>query len=222
VLERLLTVQGHDTAIDQLRHRLEAHPARAELARIADELAALERAAADVRERRDAVVRRQRVAEDDLASLETKIAELDARLYGGTITAPKELQALQADIESLRRHASEVEDRVLATFEELEPMESELATADARRDGLDAEAMRRRAELAEAEADDGLPADLLARYDDLRNKLGGVGAARLEAGGRCSGCHLTLPATEVARIKREPPDTVFACDQCGRILVRTE
>ena len=38
--------------------------------------------------------------------------------------------------------------------------------------------------------------------------------------GRCSGCHLALPATEIDRIKREAPDTIVLCDQCGRILVR--
>ena len=35
----------------------------------------------------------------------------------------------------------------------------------------------------------------------------------------CSGCHLTLPATEIDRIKKAPPDAFFTCDQCGRILV---
>ena len=53
----------------------------------------------------------------------------------------------------------------------------------------------------------------------LRAKLGGVGAARL-VNGRCTGCHLTLPATELDRIRREPPDALIRCDQCGRVLVR--
>ena len=49
--------------------------------------------------------------------------------------------------------------------------------------------------------------------------LGGVGAARL-VGPSCTGCHLTLPAQELDRIRREPPDALVFCDQCGRILVR--
>jgi predicted nucleic acid-binding Zn-ribbon protein len=64
-----------------------------------------------------------------------------------------------------------------------------------------------------------VPADLTRLYDDLRRKLGGVGAARL-VNGRCSGCHLTLPATELDRIRREPPEALIRCDQCGRVLVR--
>jgi predicted nucleic acid-binding Zn-ribbon protein len=73
-----------------------------------------------------------------------------------------------------------------------------------------------------AEAAARIPAQLSSLYEQLRAKLGGVGAARLEPGGRCGGCHLTLPATEVARIKRGSADAVVQCDQCGRILVRSE
>jgi predicted nucleic acid-binding Zn-ribbon protein len=64
-----------------------------------------------------------------------------------------------------------------------------------------------------------VPADLLTRYERLRATLAGTGAARL-VGGSCSGCHLTLPAMEVDRIRKAPPDEVITCDQCGRILVR--
>jgi len=39
--------------------------------------------------------------------------------------------------------------------------------------------------------------------------------------GRCGGCHLALPATEVARLRIEPADTLVTCEQCERILVRS-
>ncbi|MDQ1445435.1 MAG: C4-type zinc ribbon domain, partial [Acidimicrobiaceae bacterium] len=45
------------------------------------------------------------------------------------------------------------------------------------------------------------------------------GAAKL-VGSNCSGCHLSLPATELDRIRHGSPDQVVFCDQCGRILVR--
>ncbi|MGH9281886.1 MAG: zinc ribbon domain-containing protein, partial [Acidimicrobiales bacterium] len=64
-----------------------------------------------------------------------------------------------------------------------------------------------------------VPTDLLATYEKLRARLGGIGAARL-VGPSCTGCHLTLPAQELARIKREALDALILCDQCGRILIR--
>ena len=65
----------------------------------------------------------------------------------------------------------------------------------------------------------GVADSLMATYERLRQRLGGVGAARL-VGSSCTGCHLKLPATEVDRIKREPPDALIFCESCGRILVR--
>jgi predicted nucleic acid-binding Zn-ribbon protein len=64
-----------------------------------------------------------------------------------------------------------------------------------------------------------VPEALVARYEKLRAKLGGVAVARLEHG-RCTGCHLQLPATELDRLRHEPPDALAECEQCGRLLVR--
>lgn len=236
-LEDLPTVQAHDTAIAQLRHRSQTLPARAELARIDNALAALEAKASEVAGARDAVARRQQAAEDEIALLGEKIAAVDARLYSGTVTAPRELQAMQADIEALKRQQSALEDTVLEAMEERDPLDAELRRLDAERAALDAEAVGFRAELAEAEAaieaeiaveqaarDEAaaaVPPALLAQYERLRATLGGVAVARLDPSGRCGGCHLTLPAAEFARIKREPADAVVLCDQCGRMLVRS-
>ena len=55
---------------------------------------------------------------------------------------------------------------------------------------LDAELAERETGRAAAAAS-GVRDDLLARYEQLRSKLGGTGAARL-VGGSCSGCHLAL------------------------------
>jgi hypothetical protein len=119
-------------------------------------------------------------------------------------------------------------------MEELDPVEVELASMEEERAGVEQEAATVRQALAAAEAvvDDqvasvraeretlvaGVPADLAATYERLRAKLGGVGAARL-VGSSCSGCHLTLPATELDRLRHAPPGEVAYCDQCGRILV---
>lgn len=237
-LEALLAVQARDTAIDQLRRRSATLPARTDLAAIETELAALEAKASEVGARLHDIDRRQKAAEDEVATIGAKIVELDKRLYGGTVSAIKELQALQADIESLQRHKSDVEDVELAAMEEREPLDAELAGLDAERTRLDAIAGQLRAAIAEAEAEIDaeitgeaaeretafalVPATLAEEYERLRIKLGGVAAAALEPGGRCGGCHLTLPAQEVARIKREPLDALVHCEQCGRILVRVE
>ena len=235
VFDDLLVVQEHDTTIDQLRHRRASLPELADLARVESDLADLERSMAGVTAERDDVARRQKQLEDELAGVEAKVKEIDGRLYSGAITVPRELQALQADAESLRRRCSTLEDDVLEAMTEREPLDEELRRLEAARDGLDRQGSALRVAVAESEAaidaqlageqeardaaSAFVPPDLTRLYEDLRRKLGGVGAARLVQG-RCTGCHLTLPATELDRIRREPPDVLIRCDQCARILVR--
>ena len=56
-------------------------------------------------------------------------------------------------------------------------------------------------------------------YDGCRAAARGVGVARL-VGNTCQGCRLTIPSTEVARIRKAGPDgDVAHCDNCGAILV---
>jgi predicted nucleic acid-binding Zn-ribbon protein len=234
--QQLLRVQEHDTAADRLRHRRATLPELAELAAVDTSLADVEAALSAASGRLAAVARDQGRLEDELAATEGRIADLERRLYSGVVTVPRELQAMQADLESLRRRRSALEDEVLDVMAAREPVDAEVAALEAERDRLDGEGARLRALVAEAqagidadlageetrraEAAIGLPADLTALYERLRTRYGGIGAAPL-VGARCGGCHLTLPATEVDRIRREPPDALVTCDQCGRILVRS-
>src|SRR4051794_34003383 len=101
--EALLRLQDHDVRIDQLRHKLATLPERAAVT--ANEAA--QRALADqrvpVQARRDELAREQKRIEDEVAAVEAKAAEVHAKLYSGTVTSPRELQALQADHDALKR-----------------------------------------------------------------------------------------------------------------------
>jgi hypothetical protein len=233
-LARLLEVQDHDTVIDQIRHRRVTLPERAELAAVDRQLAALDVRTKELRQQRDELGDRQAALEHQIDASRTRREALEKRLFGGQIVASRELQAMNEEVSHLARHISELEDREIEIMEGLEPLDRELQAGDVTRDGLDADAERLRdaiattevaldAELAaenraRAAAASGVRGDLLARYEQLRSKLGGTGAARL-VGGSCAGCHLTLSSMELDRVRKAPPDAVSTCEQCGRILV---
>ncbi|HUQ40223.1 MAG TPA: C4-type zinc ribbon domain-containing protein [Acidimicrobiales bacterium] len=234
-LEVLLDLQEHDTTLDQLEHRRTHLPERAELARVDEALRALEASVTETRARHaEAALRLERM-EQDLGAVDSRIKEVEARLYGGTVSASRDLQAMSQEVTHLKERRSELEDRALEAMDPVEALVVELDELAGSRASLDAEAMGYRAAIAEAESATlteaaavkverdglaaGLPGELLAQYEGLRKKLGGVGAARL-VGASCSGCHLTLPSGEVDRIRHQPPDVVVLCDSCGRILVR--
>ena len=235
VFHDLLKVQEHDTSIDRLRHRRRTLPEAAELGASEEQLSRLEATLGEVGARAAEAARVQRRLEAELSVVETKIAELDAKLYSGAVKVPRELQAMQAEGEALRARRGALEDEVLDAMGEREPLEEEVKALESRRGELDAEGSRLRAAVAEAEAAidrelaaeaearkvaaTSVPADLAALYEQLRAHLDGVGAAPL-VNGRCGGCHLALPATEVDRLRKEPPDALVRCEQCSRILVR--
>src|SRR5699024_9238673 len=66
---------------------------------------------------------------------------------------------------------------------------------------------------------DGLDAGLIAMYDRIRARSGGLGAAPLREG-RCDGCRLELPPGDLAAARAAAPEQVVTCEECDRILVR--
>jgi hypothetical protein len=233
-LARLLEVQDHDTVIDQLRHRQATLPERAELANVDRQLGALEARTKEVRVTRDEFGDRQAVLEQQIEASRARRETIEKRLFSGQVVASRELQAMNEEVKHLARHISELEDREIEVMEALDPLDRELQAGDVTRTALDKDAERLRSAIATAETDldadlatqnqaraaaaSGVPDDLLARYERLRSKLGGTGAARL-VHGSCGGCHLALSSMELDRVRRAPPDAVSTCEQCGRILV---
>ena len=233
--EALLELQRIDTAIDQHRHRLAHLPEAAALADLAAQGAAIEQRRRATAAVRDEVAGRQAVFERELAATEERSRTVSARMYSGEVSASRDLQAMAADIESLKARASDLEDRILEVLDERDPLDASLIADDEELSALAGRRVATEQALAEAEgglraeledlqyrragATAGIPPDLLADYERIRAGAGGVGAARL-VGSRCDGCHLTMPSMELDRIRHSLPDAVVHCEECGRILVR--
>lgn len=231
----LLSLQERDTELDQLRFRKLHLPARAELEAVLARQRSIEAAGAAATAERDELARRQAELETDLTNTEKRLADIDRQMRSGSVTASRDLQAMAEQVASMKRRQSDIEDADLEVMEALEPVDAKLADLQAQWAALEADAVRLRGEVAEAEvavdtdivkvedsrqaAIAAVPPALLATYERLRQRLGGIGVAPL-VGASCGGCHLTLSASELDRIRRLPADEVVTCDQCGRILVR--
>ena len=232
---KLLDLQQLDARVAQLQHQRRSLP---EIARITELTATHTETLTHLRD--------QQVVVDDLTAAQTK-ADADVeqvkarrtrdrdRMDQGLITNPKDLERMQHELESLERRIGVLEDEELEIMEQLEiattgldTLREEVAGMEARRAELVAARDARFAvidgELGDLQAQraaaaEGVPADLLALYEKLREAKG-VGASELRAR-QCGGCRLTLDAAEVSRIRALAPEEVVRCEECQRILVRT-
>jgi predicted nucleic acid-binding Zn-ribbon protein len=231
-LSLLLSVQEKDLQLDRLEYRRRELPARKELSLLDASLEELSARVAELRAERQVLQKRQTEIEGHVASYEARIKAIEARMQQGGDY--RDAQAMSAEVGSLARHKRGLEDDELEVMEALEPLDqkdgeltaklgelastreelaSEVASEAAEIDAEAAVLTTERAELAAR-----LPAELAGSYKRLRERLGGIGAAKL-VDGRCSGCHLQLPSSERESLLRAPAGTVAYCEQCGRILV---
>jgi hypothetical protein len=232
--DTLIEVQMHDTALDQLRHRIESLPERSELRQVEMRQKGLLAALGEVTTQVDDLSDRQRVLEDRIAAAAKRRHEIEERMRSGEVSASRELLAMDQEVHQLEARQAQFEEDEIALLEEEEPLDSLLVDHRSTAAALTDDVARLGNAIAAAELEIGasivteealraesaarLPEELAARYERLRARLGGVGAARL-VGDRCDGCHLTLSSVEVERIRRLPPDSFATCAQCDRILV---
>jgi uncharacterized protein len=234
---RLLELADLDAELGRLEHRRRSLPEHGELndleerdRALGDELTALTAREGDLK-------REQAKAEADVEQVRTRIGRDRTRLDAGQVSSPRELENLQSEIESLLRRQSDLEDAELDVMERLEAVQARLGEAADERTAVAARltevTARRDAALAELSEQSGKasdrraavvaeePADLMDLYERLRAQHGGVGAAALRRG-QCQGCHLSLNTVDLNAIRGAAPDEVVRCEECRRILVRTD
>ncbi len=228
-------LQEHDSQLAQLHHRTSHLPLDAEIAEVDTRIEARESSIAEARLIVARLDTRQNEFEGKIHEVDTKIDSAAKSLYSGSVTATRELQALEADIASLKKHRSDLEDGELELLLEREPLDAQIAAADAEI----AELRAQRAVLV-GNADDErialrqtaagvfekrgalaaeVPAAVLQKYEHVRKSNKGVGAARLEHG-TCMGCRMKLSAVDLDRLRQLPTDVVAQCEECGSILLR--
>lgn len=234
---RLLDLQDLDSRADQLRHQRRSLAELAVIVELTAHRAKLEGEAQDARIAVDDLTAEQSKVDADVEQVKARRERDQQRIDQGLVSNPKDIQRMQQEMVSLERRITSLEDDEIEVMERLEEAQraldgltaqladtdQKLAAAEAARDAKLAEIDQ---QLAEVETQRGpasadLPADLVALYDRLRESKGGVGAALLRAR-RCSGCMLDLDNAELATIRTAADDDVIRCEECSRILVRTD
>ena len=170
----------------------------------------------------------QQIEAEDLRGRATL---LEAQLYSGEITNPRDLASLELETgnvkaqidqkeiglvelavraDDLRRAVGELEEQLETSRAEWELRRSELtsqaASLSAEKDALN----NRRNEFAAS-----IDQSEMGHYEHLRQSKGGTAVAKVERG-LCQACRLSLPTQHLQRVK-SGKQTVL-CSSCGRML----
>lgn len=232
---RLLDLQATDTAMAQLTHRKQALPehaaiadGKAERVRLVSDLVAARTRVSDLQQDADK-------AEADLVPVRERRARDQQRLDDGVVNDAKGIGVLTDEIAHLDRRISDLEDAELQAMEDLDgataheqdlagrvaeleaSVRALIASRDEQLTQLDAQIAAQQAARDGIVAE--LPADLVALYDRLRSRNGGLAAVELK-GRRCAGCQIEATPSALADYHAAAADDVLRCEECERILVR--
>lgn len=167
----------------------------------------------------------------ELQSTAEKATKMERDLYSGRVSNPKELAAMQQDVQALGRQRQRTEEEMLTLMEQIETLSQQLQTLEASRQArerdadehleeyrtqtrtltAELESLRKQREAAAAEID----ADLMRRYERLRSRKEGVAVAAVVKD-ICGGCHVAVPEAKLNEILEG--DRIVTCEGCGRIL----
>ena len=198
-------------------------------------LAAAQAALDEAEEELRTLQSRHRDLELELKGIDEEKKEKSDRFYGGTVGDPKELEALQMKLEELERNTNRVEDNILEVLDAIEQAQKAVEERTAERDAAQAahqevtttyqqQTQKARNELEELRARreelvGDVPPALLKQYEQMREHLQGVAIVAV-SGSVCAGCHVSVPSTSLARIRRG--NEIIKCESCRRILYLIE
>lgn len=231
-LELLLALQATDSRIRKLDHQLEDLPEQRQLDEESARILELEREHDETKVELDRAGAQQRQLEREVDVLTQRRDAERVRLYDGSVANAREMKAVEAEIETTIRRISEHEDQLLEALENVEELETRVATLDAERDAgrtrvqeltrarddAAKEILAQQAELGATRDSQaaGLPGELLDRYQQAADRAGGTGVGKLE-GNACTACRIEMSMADVGELYAGPPLTT--CPQCRRLLV---
>jgi len=230
-LARLVVLQEQDKVIDALQAAVSDAPAQ--IAALRAESDAEKAAVAAAKEKLTNLQLRRKEKELDLAKKEEESRKHNIEL--NAVKTNEAYRALQTEIDRCKSEAGEIETEVLMLMEEADALATEekaksaaLKAAEARIDekirALEARKSENEAKLAAEKAKReafvaAVPLELLAHYDNVRRRRGGVAVARLN-GNTCSVCRMNQPPQALVNIAKG--NTVISCESCQRILFVAE
>jgi len=234
-VEKLFGLQGEDALLGQLEHQIKTLPEREKLIFVLETKSVTEELIFVKQAESVELRKNEKRLELELSSIETRLKEVDEKLYSGVITTEKEVKSLQdetnhlkerqdtleselleilSQIEDLTADINEVSSKLEVQNEEIQSLEDAIKRTENELNQKASEAKDRREETVKVLTD-----EILKSYEAHREHFPSDAVVRFN-GPTCNGCHLTMSAMETDRIKGLEVGALTECSECGRLVVR--
>ncbi len=226
-IQALFDLQKRDRQLHVLERKLVLIPKR--LVELADDMKRLESMLASEQKKCEDTRAFQRTHERALAEEEEMLRNSRAKM--GQVKNPRELSAIQREIDSTRRMASTRTDEILKIKTAVEEAEAKLAgmrtSFDDVRTKADAEAERLRKaqtrlqgkldklETGRKSLKEQVDLDTIRTYERIRKRVGGH-AFVAASEGRCTACKMHVPHQTFVALRKG--EEIHSCESCGRLL----
>ena len=227
-LEHLIDLQNLETAIEESRRRIAAHPQR--LSDADARLAHAKEGVEAAKQRLKASQEARREAEKEAAVYQSRLSKFKDQL--SALKTNKEYQAMQHEIETAQKELGSVEEKVIERMVEADALTAEVKKAEqalaAQHKDVETEKKTLTEELATVEAAlkaatdkraglvKSLPPQLLALFEQVARARKGIAIALATRDGLCSACHVRLRPQVFQEVRRN--DQIIQCASCNRIL----
>jgi len=230
-IKKLLEVQKVDSVVARIKRDLDSLPA--EEARRSESVRRAKQAFEQARDVLNESLVRSRENETSIKATDEEIKKLQGRL--NVVKNNAEYQATLLQIEAVRKERDGLEEEGLEFLEGLEDKRAAVKTCEERladeektfgefmekAAGLRGE---RETELAEAskgrdDLTEGIPVDLLAKYETYFAKRDGLAVCAVE-GEVCTGCYMSVSPNDMARLLGA--QSIVQCGSCQRLLYLAE
>lgn len=166
--------------------------------------------------------------------LSDKLKSIDKKLFDGSVTNPKEIEAFETQKVAIKKSISDHEDKILSLMDELPQVQkvSEEATKQLETKSKQFEEWKLKAvkfkQQLEAQhkdlmtkrpkATEGISPMLMAKYDTIRQRHHGIGMAVVTRQMTCEECGNAVAEKSIQAIQ---DDRIVQCEDCQRILYWT-
>jgi predicted nucleic acid-binding Zn-ribbon protein len=227
-LERLIQLQSLETAVEESRRRVAAHPQRVEEvdARLTHSRAALD----DAKQRLKASQDLRRDQEKEAATYQARLSKFKDQL--SAVKTNREYQAIQIETQTAQKELGVVEEKVLERMMEADALAAEVKKAEqiftAQQKEVDVDKKALAEELATVEAAlaqaserraaviAGMEPRLVALFEQVARARKGIAICIASREGLCTACNVRLRPQVFQEVRRN--DAIIQCFSCNRIL----